>query len=124
MVIGVCEAKGVAAIMKDMNGQDQGAIGVYTDASAAIGMTQRLGMGKVRHIDVGMLWVQQNQREGAIEVQKVGTKSNPADIFTKHVPAEIVWKHLAVVGFESREGRAESAVEVVQLKSVEAMGDC
>ena len=110
---GVCEAKGVAAIMKDMTGEGQGAIGVYTDASAAIGMAQRLGVGKVRHIDVGILWVQQNLREGDIEVEKVSTKSNPADVFTKHVPGEVVWRHLTRIGFESREGRAEAAVELV-----------
>ena len=66
MVNGVCEAKGVAAIIKDMTGEDQGAIGVYTDASAAIGIAQRLGVGKVRHIDVGMLWIQQNQEHAEI----------------------------------------------------------
>ena len=106
MVKGVCEAKGVAAIMKDMIGGDCGAIGVYTDASAAIGMAQRLGVGKVRHIDVGILWVQQNQREGEIEVKKVGTKTNPADVFTKHVPGEVMWKHLeAWVSRTEKEGR-------------------
>ena len=35
-----------------------------------------------------MLWIQQNLREGDIEVEKVNTKSNPADVFTKHVPWE------------------------------------
>ena len=114
MVKGICEAKGVASVMKDMTGKDMGAIGVYTDASAAIGIAQRLGVGKVRHIDVGMLWVQQHQRAGEIDVQKVGTKSNPADVFTKQVPGEVLWRHLESVGFESREGRAEAAVELVE----------
>ena len=100
--------------MKDMTGKDMGAIGGYTDASATIGIAQRLGVGKVRHIDVGMLWVQQNQRNGEIDVRKVGTRSNPADVFTKHVPGEVVWRHLSAIGFESREGRAEVAVELVE----------
>ena len=56
---------------------------------------------------------QQNQKIGDIEVRKVETKKNPADIFTKHVPGEVVWRHLAAAGFESREGRAEVAVELV-----------
>ena len=113
LVKGVCEAKGVAAVIRDMTGSATGAIGVYTDASAAIGMAQRLGVGKVRHIDVGMLWVQQSQRKGEINVEKVGTKSNPADVFTKHVPGEVMWKHLESIGFENREGRAEVAVDLV-----------
>ena len=98
-----------------------GAIGVYTDASAAIGMTQRLGVGKVRHIDVGMLWVQQSQRTGEIDVKKVDTRSNPADVFTKHVPGEVVWRHLTTLGFESRQGRAEAAVKLVEVPQESVM---
>ena len=67
----------------------------------------------MRHIDVGMLWIQQNQREGEVQVEKVDGKVNPADMFTKHVPAEVMWKHMYSIGFESREGRAETAVELV-----------
>ena len=103
IVKGACEAKGVASVIKDMTDEDAGKVGIYTDASAAIGIAQRLGVGKVRHIDVGMLWVQQNQRAGEIDVKKIGTKVNPADVFTKHVPGEVMWKHLKSIGFESRE---------------------
>ena len=94
--------------------QDVGKIGVYTDASAAIGIAQRKGSGKVRHIDVGMLWIQQNCRNGTVDVKKVAGKSNPADIFTKAVPAEVMWGHMRSIGFESREGRSEVAVELVK----------
>ena len=41
-------------------------------------------------------------------------KSNPADIFTKAVPAEVMWGHMKAIGFESREGRSEVAVELVK----------
>ena len=61
LVKGVSEAKGVASLIKDITGVDPGRVGAYTDASAAIGMVQRQGTGKVRHIEVGMLWIQQNQ---------------------------------------------------------------
>ena len=101
--------------MQDLTGQEVGKIGVYTDASAAIGMAQRKGSGKVRHIDVGMLWIQQHCKNGTVEVNKVAGKSNPADIFTKRVPAEVMWGHMKAMGFESREGRAEAAVELVQM---------
>ena len=63
LVKGVSEAKGVASIMKDMVGRETGKIGVYTDASAAIGITQRQGIGKTRHIDVGLLWIHNRARK-------------------------------------------------------------
>ena len=113
LVKGVSEAKGVANLMKDITGEDPGRVGAYTDASAAIGMVQRQGTGKVRHIEVGMLWIQQNQKDGEVRVEKVDGKVNPADMFTKHVPAEVMWKHMYAIGFEHREGRAEAAVDLV-----------
>ena len=51
LVKGACEAKGIASIIRDMINKDPGRIGIYTDASAAIGMVQRQGTGKVRHIE-------------------------------------------------------------------------
>ena len=113
LVKGACEAKGIASIIKDMTNKEPGKIGIYTDASAAIGMVQRQGTGKVRHIEVGMLWIQQNQKEGEVEVTKVDGRYNPADMFTKPVPAEIMWRHMTKIGFTNREGRAESAMQVV-----------
>ena len=86
---------------------------MFTDASAAIGIVQRTGVGKVRHIDVGILWIQQNQKNGEVEVQKINGKLNPADVFTKHVPGDVMWRHLKSIGFENREGRAEVAVDLV-----------
>ena len=55
LVKGVSEAKGVAAIWKDMTGRDMGAIGVYTDASAAIALPEglspsRLHTGALTHV--------------------------------------------------------------------------
>ena len=113
LVKGACEAKGVASVIKDITGSESGKVGIYTDASAAIGMVQRQGAGKARHIDVGMLWIQQNQKNGEVQVEKVDGKLNPADMFTKHVPAEIMWKHMYYMGFENREGRAEASMELV-----------
>ena len=66
-----------------------------------------------------MLWVQQKQRQGEIIIGKVGTKYNPADIMTKVVPIEVMWRHIVHLGFETRNGRAESAVALVDEEVVE-----
>ena len=95
--------------MKDLYGKEAGKISVYTDASAAIGITQRQGIGKTRHIDVGLLWIQQNTKNGEVDVNKVEGALNPADMFTKAVPAEVTWRHMKAMGFESRERRASKA---------------
>ena len=69
-------------------------IRVSADASAAKGIASRRGLGKVRHIEVHQLWVQEKVMNGTIEVKKVEGKSNIADIFTKHVCSEDIRVHM------------------------------
>ena len=52
---------------------------LYVDASAAIGVAQRVGLGKIRHLDTGSLWVQQAVRRKQIGLLKVKGTENPAD---------------------------------------------
>ena len=32
-----------------------------TDSCAALGIAERTGIGRVRHLDVGLLWIQEKQ---------------------------------------------------------------
>ena len=61
---------------------------VWTDSSAALGISTRSGLGKLRHLETHTLWVQEKVRTGAIQVRKVRGDVNPADIFTKHLPSK------------------------------------
>jgi len=57
---------------------------VWTDSSAAIGICSRQGLGKLRHVDTHLLWVQQAVRQRRLELRKVAGTANPADVFTKY----------------------------------------
>ena len=57
---------------------------VWTDSSAAIGISTRQGRGKLRHLDTHTLWIQQAVRTGKVDLRKVLGEVNPADLFTKH----------------------------------------
>ena len=46
---------------------------VKSDASAAISIASRRGLGKVRQIEVCQLWLQEKVRSGEVKVVKVGT---------------------------------------------------
>ena len=61
---------------------------VNTDASAARGICMRRGLGKVRHIEVNQLWLQEKIYIGEIVLKKIGTLENIADALTKPVNAE------------------------------------
>ena len=55
------------------------------DASAAKGIAMRVGLGKLKHVDISQLWVQEKVRSGEVEIVKVGTHENIADTLTKYV---------------------------------------
>jgi hypothetical protein len=83
---------------------------VWTDSSAAIGISTRSGLGKLRHLETHTLWVQEKVRTGAIEVRKVRGDVNPADLFTKHLPSrDKIHQLVKLFGCEYRAGRSEAA---------------
>ena len=80
-VKGATEAEGIQSILRDF--EIVARIVMKSDASAAIGITRRLGLGKVRHLSTGDLWIQQRVHQGRIEVGKLPGSENPADAMTK-----------------------------------------
>ena len=94
---------GMQAIAKDM-GIDVN-IFVYTDSSAAKGIASRRGLGKMRHIEVNQLWLQDKVAEGIIKVIKIPGTGNQADILTKHVNAQTLGNHVGIMGLQISEDR-------------------
>ena len=67
---------------------------MHTDASAAIGMARSSGVGRVRHLDTRLLWVQDKVRSGGLNIYKIDGSINPADILTKDMGSELMSSHL------------------------------
>ena len=82
---------------------------IVTDASAAQGIAARRGLGQVRHIEVGQLWLQEKVNKGQIVIEKVWGKTNIADALTKHVNGEDHAMHIKETGLIMAEGRHELA---------------
>ena len=81
-------ALGVKAMLQDWGygvGLD---IHVRCDSSAARGIAARQGLGKMRHVDVCYLRLQQAVLEGRLKVLSVPTSENFSDVFTKPLTAE------------------------------------
>ena len=73
---------------------------VHSDASAALAIAQRQGLGKLRHLKVQYLWIQERVKSGDFGVKKVAGKDNPADLLTKHLPYTEMAKHVESLSFE------------------------
>ena len=98
---------GMRTLMKDL--QLDKTIRIKTDASAAKGIANRTGLGKMRHLEVTQLWLQEKVRNGDVTVQKVDGKINRADAGTKHVTREELERTLRWLGCYKEHGRHDLA---------------
>ena len=85
-----------------------------SDASAAIGIASRIGLGNIRHLEVSQLWLQQKVANGYLELVKVDGGDNLADALTKHLGAADLRRHMVGVGLEEREGRHSLMPDIAQ----------
>ena len=58
---------------------------IRSDSSAARAMVQRQGIGRVRHLDAALLWVQQKEKDKVFCAAAIGTELNCADVGTKNL---------------------------------------
>ena len=113
------EALGVLAIMKDLGWHMYGE--VHGDASAALGIIHRKGLGRTRHIDTGLLWIQQTAAEKRLSYYKVLGAENPADLMTKYLSVENIVKHCQCLEIEFPGGRASTAPALHNVLHVRAL---
>ena len=77
------ETIGILQMAEGFGRQVEGEI--FVDSSAALAVVGRKGNGKLRHIRVGQLWVQQAAEDEVLAYRKIHGKCNPADTCTTNV---------------------------------------
>jgi len=115
-------ALGVQSLCVDLGVVNGTPIELKTDASAAIGISNRIGLGKVRHIEVNQLWLQEKVAQKKMIITKVGTLENLADALTKSLDAESMRRHLVGVGAEHRTDR-HNLIPKLEMDAEESSGD-
>ena len=117
-IVAICklaaEMLGMASMAADL-GEDLKVV-MYADSSAAIAIAKRRGAGKLRHINIGLLWIQQKTEAEELVVKKVKGISNPADMMTKSVNREKLDKYMVMVRQRKVEGRAREALQIKRHK--------
>ena len=84
-------------------------VSIYADASAALGIVQRLCIGRVRHVKTQSLWLQEAHAQRRIAFEKVDGSRNPADLLTKHMTELLLDRHMAYINCVPEDGRASTA---------------
>jgi len=90
------ESLGIQSVLKDLG--YEATITIEIDAKATMGMVARNGLGKMGHLDVAELWLQEAIRNRRFCIKKVAGADNTSDILTKHVPKDLSEKHCASLG--------------------------
>ena len=121
LVKGAAQTLGMMALARDLGVSLQAT--VNTDASAALGIIQRQGLGKLRHVSTQFLWVQEKVRRNEFDIAKVPGQDNPADILTKNVAAELIHKHTETLGVWIGNGRAQTAPQLSSITGDPEGGD-
>ena len=66
----------------------------------------------MRHVRVGMLWIQQKEEDGELSYNKVLGTETLGDLMTKHLGQAVIDKHMKTINQEFRKGRAESGLKI------------
>ncbi len=108
VIRGTGQGLGYQALLRDFGVNTS--LRVWTDPSAAIGICNRQGLGKLRRLDTHTLWIQQAVRLGRVDLRKVAGEVNPTNLFTTHSLSRQRLEQLVEVhGCKHLGGRAATA---------------
>ena len=101
---------GVVQLAADWGQDMQGE--VLTDSAAAFGVVKRTGCGKLRHVRIGHLAVQEKESTGELAYRKVKGESNPADAGTKYLSEPKMLQFMEAALQAAVTGRAQESLRV------------
>ena len=76
------EGRGVKNLAQEMHGNM--GLEIIGDSSASVGIMSRTGAGRVKHLEVKQLWVQESVAQKKLNVTKIPRRFNFADSLTHH----------------------------------------
>ena len=117
------EALGILTLLSDF-GLSTMRASVGMDASAAIGIVQRQGISKLRHVEVDVLWIQEQQARRLLPLRKVPGPRNPSDMGTKHIAVALLDQYLEQLSLQVVGGRAAIAQQLHRLGEGDRQPTC
>ena len=121
IVKGATHSLGFQSVAKDLGFQLH--INLWSDATAAIGICRRRGLGKVRHLSCADLWIQERLRTGDMTLSKIAGTVNPADCLTKFVDKQTLQKMIPLMGLNPSTGRPDSAPSLTHCVTLQVPRD-
>ena len=116
MADGASRGLGLRTMMMELGfGPELQVVHMATDSSVAKSFVSTRGLGKMRHLDVKLLWLQECVQKGLLNVAKVRGATNAADALTKYQDVKdlrTLWQlHGVECGPTGEDCRAEGGCE-------------
>ena len=92
---------------------------LYADSSAALAVCQRQGCGRLRHVRIGHLWIQERVGSRELVLHKVPGEFNPADMLTKGLAPVKLEPLMRSVSQFRLEGEAATRIQLHMLGQVD-----
>ena len=73
-------------------------VDLHLDATATMCLVNSRGQGKVKHVDMQNLWIQEASNSKRFCTKKVGTNVNPADLMTSPPPGPKIVQLMKIMG--------------------------
>ena len=94
--LGSSESKGIVSLLRDRGYEMKSVLAV--DAKATDHILHRQGIGKLKHIVVDYLWMQDEVRSKRLRVRRVRSEENVVDLRTKPLSKTVIAKHCLTLG--------------------------
>ena len=83
LVKSASQAIGIKQMLRDIHVYVD--IQLKCDNSSGVDFSKRRGLGKTKHLNTGLLWLQDAVENKEVQVQKIPTETNIADLMTKYL---------------------------------------
>ena len=99
-------ALGIKSMYHDLGHNIQ--IKLHIDSSSAKSIASRRGLGRLRHVAVHLLWLQERVAARDVDLFKVSGQANPSDLLTKHLGQEDMHRYMKFMHYHIYSGRANA----------------
>ena len=115
------QALGLQSLLQDLGINLD--VRLHTNATTGKAIVTRRGLGKVRHIAVNELWLQEQVSSKRVMINKIKNKFNVADLLTKYLSAHEISQIVDDMQHEFAEGRNVDAPELSIVSDVNFIHD-
>ena len=99
---------GMQSMARDFG--DERVVRIATDSSASKGIASRLGLGKIRHLDTGLLWLQHHLRRKVLQPVKMPEVKIQQTSAAKELVENDMKRIMNKLGFREKTGRHPKAL--------------